>query len=158
MPLAGYQPQTREIQLGGDNSFVVQGLSLNKIAVLIREHFPDLDTLVVLFQGFETMSADQFQPLALSLVSQAPGFVANVIALAAGEGDASDAEKLPGPVQVKALVTIGELTFSEVGGVGKSLETIAGLLKTTKVMDKFQKTPMRRKTNSFAATSDFAAM
>lgn len=131
MPLAGFQPEQREIALGGGNSFHVRGLSLNDVAVLIREHFPDLDAIVDLFTGIDKLTQDQFQPLAVSVVSQAPGFVANVIALAAGEGDATDAAKLPGPIQIKALMTIGDLTFTEVGGVKKSVEMIAALLQTT---------------------------
>lgn len=145
MPLAGFQPATRAIQLNGDNSFEVRGLSLNDVAVLLREHFPDLDALVEMFQDFENVTRDQLNPLILSLVSQAPGFVANVIALAAGEGDASDAEKLPGPVQVKALLDIGELTFTEVGGVGKAMEMVAGLLTKTDMTKKFTKA-LKRKT------------
>lgn len=132
MPLAGYKAQTRTIALAGDNSFVVKGLSLNHIAILIREHFDDLEALMTIFtSGGQDIENLDMRAVALSLISNAPGFVANVIALSAGEGDASDAEQLPGPVQLKALLDIGELTFSEVGGVKKSMEVIAGLLKNT---------------------------
>lgn len=133
MPLAGYKPATREVPLAGGNSFHVRGLSLNDISVLVREHFPDLDALTGLFDGFDTLTVDQFEPLALSLVSQAPGFVANAIAVAAGEGTAADAEQLPGPTQVKALLEIGDLTFIDVGGPKKAWEMIAGLLTRTQV-------------------------
>jgi hypothetical protein len=139
MPLAGYQPEHRNVLLGGGNSFAVRGLSLNDVAVLIRTHFPDVEALFDLFDGVEDMQAEQMQALALSLLSNAPGFVANVIALAAGEGDASDAERLPAPVQVQALFDIGELTFTEVGGVKKSLETIASLLLKTDLKNKLKK-------------------
>ena len=139
MPLAGYQPETRDVALGAGNHFKVRGLSLTDIAVLVREHFPDLDAIVDLFNGVEEMTTDQFQPLALSVISQAPGFVANVIALAAGEGDATDAAKLPGPVQVKALLEIGTLTFADVGGPKKAVEMIASLLGKTEVMKKVTK-------------------
>lgn len=133
MPLADYQPATREVKLAGGNSFSVRGLSLNDVSVLVREHFPDLDALAGLFDGFDNLTVDQFEPLAMSLVSQAPGFVANTIAIAAGEGTAADAEKLPGPVQVKALLEIGDLTFVDVGGPKKALEMIAGLLTKNQV-------------------------
>jgi hypothetical protein len=155
MSLAGYTPETRTVPLGGDRSFAVQGLSLNHVSVLVREHFPDLDAIVELFQNFDKLTPDQFQPLALSLISQAPGFVANVIALAAGEGDASDAEKLPAPVQLLALQAIGELTFTEVGGVGKAWEIVATLLKSMNLTKKFTKAPT---TDSSVSTSAFVAM
>lgn len=102
------------------------------IATLVHTHMPDLDAVFDLFSGIEVQSAEQLQPLLTVIVSQAPGLAANVIALAAGEGDATDAAKLPAPLQVKVLMEIGTLTFAEVGGVGKAWETVAGLLKTMK--------------------------
>lgn len=131
MPLAGYTPENRVIQIGPTNSFVVRGLSLNDVAVLVREHFPDLEALFDLFGNADQITTDSLEPLVMSVISQAPGFAANVIALAAGEGDASDAEKLPFPIQVQALLDISELTFTEVGGIKKAAGLIAGLLKKT---------------------------
>jgi len=130
MPLAGYTPEVREIPLGRGNSFQVQGLSLSSLAVLIREHFPDLDAIADLFKVGNSFDVNALQPIVLSVVSQMPGLAANIIAVAAGEGDASDAAKLPGPLQVKSLMEICELTFAEVGGVGKGWGMLAALLKT----------------------------
>lgn len=138
MPLAGYQPEQREISLA-NGSFHVRGLSLNDMAVLMREHFPDLEAVFDLFQGAEKMQPDQWEGLALSVISNAPGFAANVIALAAGEGSAEDAARLPAPVQLKALTQVGELTFTEVGGVGKAWEIVAGLLKNKVAMQAVKK-------------------
>lgn len=138
MPLAGYQPEQREISLA-NGSFHVRGLSLNDVAVLMREHFPDLEAVFDLFQGAEKMQPDQWEGLALSVISNAPGFAANVIALAAGEGSAEDAARLPAPVQLKALTQVGELTFTEVGGVGKAWEIVAGLLKNKVAMQAVKK-------------------
>lgn len=137
MPLAGYQAPSRAIPLGeGNGDLAVSGINFTQLAVLLREHFPDLDALTEIFTQFDSLEESNFQQIVLSLISQAPGFVANVIALAAGEGTAKDAEKLPVPTQIKALADIAELTFMEVGGVGKGLEMIAGLLKTTNVSPK----------------------
>lgn len=143
MPLAGYQPEYRVIQIGTTNSFQVRGLGLNDVAVLVREHFPDLESLFELFGNLEQMDAQKMQPLVLSVVSNAPGFAANVIALAAGEGSAEDAERLPFPIQVQALLDIGELTFNDVGGIKKAMELIAALLKKTEVSNKITKTTTR---------------
>jgi hypothetical protein len=145
MSLAGYQPETRSVPIGKGNSFEVKGLSLTDMAVLIREHFPDLDAIFDLFQNFESLTPEAFQPLAVSIVSQTPGFAANVIALAAGEGDASDAMKLPGPIQIMALHEIGELTFTEVGGVKKALGIVATLLRKTDLTKKVVTKATRRK-------------
>ncbi len=132
MPLAGYKPESKTISVGAGNSFDVKGLSLMDLATLIRVHMPDMEAVFDLVSGVEVQAIDELQPVVIAIVSQAPGLAANVIALAAGEGDASDAEKLPAPIQVQALVEIGHLTFAEVGGVGKAWEMVADLLKTTK--------------------------
>lgn len=139
MPLAGYQPETRIVK-AGKTAFEVRGLALNDVAVLIREHFPDLDAIVDLVSDFGAITTADMQPIVAAIVSQTPGLAANIIALAAGEGDASDAEKLPGPVQMKALLDIGELTFTDVGGMGKAWETVAALLRSKEVMAKLSQT------------------
>jgi hypothetical protein len=138
MPLAGYQPEQREISLA-NGSFHVRGLSLPDVAVLMREHFPDLEAVFDLFQGSEKMQPEQWEGLALSVISNAPGFAANVIALAAGEGSAEDAARLPAPVQLKTLMEIGHLTFVDVGGPGKAWEIVAGLLKNKAAMQAVKK-------------------
>lgn len=133
MPLAGYQPPKSTIKIDETNSFEVRGLGLNDVAVLIREHFPDLEALVALFGNVEELEFDRLMPLLQSLISNAPGFVANVIALAAGEGDASDAEKLPTSVQLEALFEIGNLTFTEVGSVKKAVGLVAAAWRNPKI-------------------------
>lgn len=144
MPLAGYQPEVREVPIANGNVMHLRAMNVADFAVLLREHFPDIDGVFDLFQGgLDKMNADQFKPLALMLISQAPGLVANIIAVAAGEGDASDAEKLPAPIQVKALLAIGELTFMEVGGVKKFVGEIAALLTNEQVKNLMTKIPRK---------------
>jgi hypothetical protein len=138
MGLAAYQAARREFFSGTPGAFSVQGLSLEGIAILVREHLSEMEPLVDLFINGEkaklTSVADKdFTPVVQALVSQAPGFAANVIAVAAGEPDAVGvAATIPGPLQIEILVAIGELTFSEVGGVKKSWETVASLLSMVK--------------------------
>lgn len=140
MGLASYTPERHEVVLKG-GSFHVEGLSLEAVSWLVQYHLPDLEALFALFQNAEVVDEKSLRPLFMSLVTEAPGFVANVIALAAGEPDhAKTAAKLPAPVQVDVLLAIGDLTFSDVG-LKKSLETIAALLtkmkpEVTKLMEK----------------------
>ena len=139
MPLAGYTPEQRKVALAGDHSFLVRGLSLSDISVLVREYYEDLDALVQIFDTANGVS--DWKPIISSLVSTAPGFAATVIAMASDEGAEviPVIQRLPGPTQIKALVDIGELTFTEVGGVGKAVELVAGLLKNTKMDQKMTK-------------------
>lgn len=131
MALADYKPERFEFALKG-GSFHVEGLSLESFAILIRTHLPDLDAIFDLFQQGEGLDREGVTTLVTAVVSQMPGLAANLIALASGEQDATaNAARLPGPVQVEVLNKIVELTFSEVGGVKKSLEAIASLLTMT---------------------------
>jgi len=140
MSLADYQPETRVVQLKG-GSFLVKGLALTEFTTLIRHHLPDIEALFALgsnvLSGKTELTEDDLTKLAVTLSEQAPGFVANLIAVAAGETDEKaieNAGRLPFPVQVKTLVDIADLTFSEVGGVKKALESVAGLLQSNPKM------------------------
>lgn len=134
MALSNYTPESRVVQLKG-GSFTIEGLSLEHVSVLVREHLPDLEALFNLFQQSEAVTDADFTKIAMSVVSQAPGFAANVIALASSEPNAApQAAKLPFPVQVDLIVQIGDLTFSEVGGVKKSVELVVALLQRNKPM------------------------
>jgi len=132
MSLASYTPETREVPLGRGNTFSVSGLSLQHIEILVRTHLEDIEALFDLIaDGAGNFEPDDLKKLAISLATRAPGFVANVIALAAGEHDATaNAARLPMPVQIQAIHDIGELTFTEVGGIKKFMETVAALLGT----------------------------
>lgn len=135
MSLADYQPERRVIPIG-KTSFTVTGLSLGHITSLVRTHLDDLDALYEIgssvIGGKADVSEQDLTKIAVAVAEQAPGFVANLIALAAGEynGPAiNNAHSLPFPTQVKTLIEIAELTFAEVGGVKKGLELVAELLK-----------------------------
>lgn len=122
-------------------SFHVKGLSFVSLTTLIRTHLPDLEALFDLWQQSDAVKDSDIEVLALTLAEQAPGFVANAIALAAGEPEQADvAEKLPFPVQVQALTDIFELTFDDVGGIKKFLPTVAKLLGATGAMKKIEAT------------------
>lgn len=138
MGLADYQPETRVISLKG-GSFSVRGLSLEAFTTLVRQHLPDLEAMWNLgsevLSGRTELTQDDLTMLAITFAEQAPGFTANVIALASGdtsEKAIEGARSLPFPVQVQTLVSISELTFDEVGGIKKALESVAATLAKTK--------------------------
>jgi hypothetical protein len=131
MGLAQYKPQSYEFPIADGPVISVTGLSLSMISRLLNIHYQDIAPLFELFERNEKVEEGNFQSLALGLIAEAPGFVANVIALAAGEEDsAANAERLPAPVQIELLARILDLTFKEVGGVGKTMETVTSLLQS----------------------------
>lgn len=131
MGLNNYTPKRHAFDLEG-GSFTVRGLSLEDVSRLIATHLPDLEALYDLFVSGKINSStdEQFENLIKTLVVEAPGFAANVIALASDEPDsAKQAALLPFPVQIEAITKIGDMTFTDVGGLGKGMETIAALLR-----------------------------
>ncbi|MCB1865173.1 MAG: hypothetical protein KDG50_07055 [Chromatiales bacterium] len=157
--LRDFKPETRGVKFSG-GSFEVRGISLEDLAVLVRTHLPDLETLFQLFERAEEIDGGDLDSLAAAVFREAPGFVANVIALAAGEPDeAPTAQLLPFPVQVQVIKDVAELTFSEVGGVKKFLTIVASMLGSPTTIgamrDKISKGLAKAtKAPSFAVTSD----
>lgn len=127
MSLADYTPETEEITIPARRgekagSFNVRGLSFHDISKIIRVHYRDLDGLFDLYQktAGEDLTAIATGRFAVSLVSDAPGLVAHVIALAANEeAELEKVQTLPLLVQFDALKKIAGLTFSDVEEVKK---------------------------------------
>lgn len=133
MALTDYVPETRQIPLG-NTAFEVRGLTLEDMAILIRTHLPHLEAVVDLIKHNDKIEPSNVQDLIASMVSQAPGLAANIIALAAGETNAqATAARLPALKQIEALQGVFELTFSEVGSVKKVFDLLLGLMKQDQV-------------------------
>lgn len=139
MSLEDYKPEYRVFPLKG-GSFSVKGLSLVEVTELIRQHMPDLEAVLDLamqtMDGKAELTESDIGNLVVTFAEQAPGLVANVIALAADahtEKGIAAATSLAFPVQVEVLLAICTLTFDEVGGVKKAWGLIAGLLKNKKL-------------------------
>lgn len=140
MSLAEYQPESVEVKTGKNSKLTVYGLSLVDVSVLMREHFPDLSVLGDLMESSESIQLDELKPLVISLISNAPGLAANIIALGAKEPDQSDKVfEMPGPVQISLLMAILQLTFEEVGSVKKAWEGVAALLKQMNLTEKLKR-------------------
>lgn len=139
MKLSDFQPEERLVALGKGQLSVV-GLSFEHWSILVREHLPDLDGLYELVAKHLNNSLDfsaiELKPVIGMLVSQAPGLMANVIALASAEDSedrvnaAAAAIRIPAGKQIEIIQAIVELSFSETGGVKKALEIVTGLLLT----------------------------
>jgi len=132
MSIADYKPQTAEVAFKG-GSFLVRGLALEDVSVLLRSHLPDLNALVTLFQSNarDDVAVTSMAQYAIALVKEAPGLVSNLIALAADEPDNVAAfRKLSMPIQLRAIETIGRLTFEESGGPKNFFESLINLVRS----------------------------
>lgn len=145
MGLKNYEPARHEMSISG-GSLSLRGLSLEDVSSLVNHHLRDLEAIFNLFTngGIERLDDIQFERLAMSIVQEAPGLAANLIAIASDEPEeAKQAAKLTFPVQIAALTTIGDMTFREVGGWGKGLEGIAALLGRMNLKTKLTKIPAK---------------
>lgn len=135
MALADYVPECRPVLVNGKTLTSVEGLSFEALAVLVKTHMPDFDAIFEIIESGEKpleTFMEHLQRVSQNIVTQAPGLAANIIAQAAveptTEAAISAARRLPFPVQVAALMDIGSLTFEEVGGVKKAMESMTALL------------------------------
>lgn len=142
MALSDFQPDTITISVGKKTTFDVRGLSFIDLSSIMRTHFNDLEHL---FEIYEKEAGQDINNMAMAryataLISDAPGLVAHLIALAADEPEMVDrAHRLPLLTQVDALRAIGKLTFEEVGGVKKLIGMIADLANELKARPDDQK-------------------
>lgn len=147
MSLADFQPETLTVSTKR-SSFEVRGLSFVDISQLVRTHMNDLEALFTMYEqeangvGFGNLAMARF---ATRLISDAPGLVSHVIALAADEPEmVNQATRLPLLTQVDALKKIGTLTFEEVGGAKKLLEMVVELVENLQP-EKSQQLPSQQK-------------
>ncbi len=115
---------TKEVPVGDDQHLTVRGLSFSDLSDIWHDHAPVLEKLYTkhIVEREEMPPADQ---LAKSLIAEAPGVVARIIAHANDEPESVEiVEKLPGIVQISALVEIAGLTFHSEAEVKKLLETV----------------------------------
>lgn len=121
-----------KVELPGDDSFVVRGLSLNDIAILVQRHGKRLSELFTQFSQQNELTTDAVAAFALPLIQTAPEIVAELIACASGDPDDAElAAQLPFPVQIDALEKLARLTFEAGGGPKKLVETVIRLAQGT---------------------------
>lgn len=131
MGLGDYLP-TRPLIVGGQQIATLRGLSLADAGVLMDGYAEPL--ALVWSKHFADPAADQVDRMAIAktLLQVAPGAVAAMIALAADQPeDVEKAAKLPFPVQLQAMLDIGELTFGSEAEVKNFVATVIRAFQAT---------------------------
>lgn len=138
MSLAQYKPDTETVTVTGRNaiSFEVRGLTFFDFSKIIKVHYHDLDGLFDLYEKHAgtDLTALATGKFATTLISDAPGIVAHIIALASEDGEAAleAAQSLPAMAQIDALRKIGALTFNDVEDVKKLFAQVMGQFQKVK--------------------------
>ena len=132
MNLADFVPVKEPVVIVKTESpLMVRGLSLDDIAALLHQHIDDLDKLVGLYNqavnGAE--AAVVVSAMSVTLVRDAPFIAAKIIALACDEpGAEMRARQLPLSAQVRAITAILRLTFEDIGGPKKAVESLMNFI------------------------------
>ena len=101
----------------GDTELTFKALGFNDITALISSHREELELLYS-----KASKGDGFDDLITVVLKQFPDLAASVIAHSNGDPEATDAAaSLAAPLQLVILENIIDMTFNEVGGVGKFL-------------------------------------
>ena len=141
MSLSQFKPLTKTVDVPGHGfSIEIRGLNFNDLTILIQNH---RETIEKLFEDYNDTEASA-ESLLSGLLTKSPRFCAEVIALACDEPESvGNAEKLPLNVQLDALITVGQMTFEEAGGVKKFFEQVVVVIKgVTGVMEKLPASQM----------------
>lgn len=140
------------ISVGGESLFAVSGIYPNQVFGLYKRHREDLSSVFDSLSGRETALAQVALDSIEGIVAQFPDLIAEIIALASGgdpddyelfvdkntgdttgqtvwEADVAIAKRLPFPVQLDALMKIGELTFSTEMPPGKFFALLVGMIQ-----------------------------
>jgi len=131
MPISDYKPLTAEVTFKG-GSLSVRGLVLEDVATLLRLHLTDLDKIIEMFESGPPTDLEymEYAKYAVKIAREAPGLVANTIALACDDGDnVDDYRKLSMPIMITAIKAIAGLTFEEAGGPKKFFESLMEMIR-----------------------------
>lgn len=129
MALSDLVIPTKEIRIG-KTSISVRGLGFDDVAILISNNRKSLEQAIEMFGGSSDAQA-AMASVATKLLIELPDLVAQVIACACDEpGEAKKVRRLSAPIQLEAILAIGQLTFEETGGVKKFAEQVADIFRS----------------------------
>jgi hypothetical protein len=118
----------RKISFEG-GEFEIRGVSLPDISAAIMEHREAVDRVADILRQTKADDFDTTIAILIDVIRESPYLSAFLICSCADEPDAySAAFHLPLTVQVEALRTIGELTFSDAEALKKLIADVRGLL------------------------------
>jgi hypothetical protein len=126
MSLRNYQAPRRDVPLPDGSTFSVRGLTFLDLSKLVMSHRDEF----VAAGKIITANKDDMGTLALVLAQTLPGLIASAVAAAADEPDLTGViESLPLPVQLDAILAVGELTVLDANSLPKILAGLARILR-----------------------------
>lgn len=131
MALADYKAPKAEIACPGGVTFEVRALSLSDLSAIVRIHRDATEAIVEqLGRHAEVgISVEVMVETVITMIAEAPPMMATVIAFASDEPDQiAQARDLPLAVSVDALNRVGELTFTDIASLKKTIASVKQLI------------------------------
>jgi len=148
MSLTAYQPRRFALVVDGQSLASLRGLTPTDIHALVNYHLADLQRLFDMVVSGVKLDETQTDTLLMGLLSEMPGLVANIIALAADEPTgAATVEQYPAAVQLEALQQIANMTFTEAMPIKKAVEVVVALLSRKSALKTAISKTLKKKTN-----------
>lgn len=132
MALADNDPPKRKVLFPG-GEFEVRAITLPDVAIIVDSHRFVIDRIVTQLRARGELNLENPETLVdtlMEVIRESPILVANIISTCADEQDQMGAAmRLPLPVVVEALQTIGSLTFKDLAAVKKFVADVMKLIR-----------------------------
>lgn len=138
--LSTFTPVTEEVEVSGDQTITLRGLSVTDFGCILRENASELDKLYKEHILDKSEDVPDMDVLIRALMTEVPQAVGSIIAHANDEPEmANVVMQMSGMDQIKMLLAIGRLTFhseEDLGNVATAL--INAMRAVTQTMTQFQ--------------------
>lgn len=118
MALADYKAPKLPVTIA-NTEIQVRGLSIADIVNIMQVHLDDLAGVMTIYENAGgSLTEENIMSFGITLCKDAPGLVANIIAVSADEPDQVDqAASLSIMEQIRVLEAVGRMTFTDVNSV-----------------------------------------
>lgn len=129
--LSTFKHVTTEVEVSGEQTITIRGLSVADIGAILHEHANTLDKLYQEHIVGESENPPEIDVLVRALMTEAPQAVASIIAHANDEPDSAETVlSMPGMDQIKLLIAVAQLTFHSEEELGKVVEALIGGMRS----------------------------
>jgi len=128
LPLSTYTIRTAPVRLSKDNEFQVRAVTFPDLAMIVQTRLPEVVAILAKYQESRELGSPvkSVSEIAIMAARDFPTMTSEIISLCVHGEIVTEAmretiQSLPFPIQLQALISIGQLTVEEAGGLGNLL-------------------------------------